>query len=487
MTDTNQTPGTSASAVSEPASSGQVDAAPASQVAEQPNSGTAPAQNAQGKANPLTGPYSVPPPDIPTQQGPYGIRYDFNDGARLLLPPGDWHAEIIDDESGNIIFACDSPGGWITSTKKYFIWFAFKVWKKGESKPCFEHTMDLKGKDVLISYPVGTLGDLIGWFPYAERFREQHGCKIECTMGPLIIELFKDQYPEITFSTPDKVKNRTPYATYRIGLFFKGDTTFQPIDFRKVGLHRTAGYILGVDPEEIVPKFKLGSERQIQEPYVCIATQASTQCKYWNNGYGWQTVIRYLKRAGYRVLCIDMHPTYGLGYVWNHIPHDAEDFTGNIPLQKRIELIEHADFFIGLGSGLSWLAWGCKVPVILISGFSLPICEFKTPYRVYSTHGCMGCWDDVNENFDSYDFFWCPKYKNTDRQYECTRLITGRQVIKHVQRVMRDIGKEPPPIDEPVEIQQPKENQPEAGQPTGNAVNGSQKTVRHVPRSKRRK
>ena len=99
----------------------------------------------------------------------------------------------------------------------------------------------------------------------------------------------------------------------------------------------------------------------------------------------------------------------------------------------------------------------------------------------------MGCWDDVNENFDSYDFFWCPKYKNTDRQYECTRLITGRQVIKHVQRVMRDIGKEPPPIDEPVEIQQPKENQPEAGQPTGNAVNGSQKTVRHVPRSKRRK
>jgi len=28
------------------------------------------------------------------------------------------------------------------------------------------------------------------------------------------------------------------------------------------------------------------------------------------------------------------------------------------------------EFFIGLGSGLSWLAWACELPVVLISGFS---------------------------------------------------------------------------------------------------------------------
>ncbi|EPA5494415.1 autotransporter strand-loop-strand O-heptosyltransferase, partial [Escherichia coli] len=26
------------------------------------------------------------------------------------------------------------------------------------------------------------------------------------------------------------------------------------------------------------------------------------------------------------------------------------------------------------------------------------------------------------------DFLWCPEYKGTERQFECTRLITGKQV-----------------------------------------------------------
>ena len=149
-------------------------------------------------------------------------------------------------------------------------------------------------------------------------------------------------------------------------------------------------------------------------------------------------MVSYLKGLGYRVLCIDKEPIVGSKYVWNRMPHGAEDFTGDIPLQERVELLEHADFFIGLSSGLSWLAWCTHKPIVLISGFTLPICEFYTPYRVYSSHGCKGCWDDVNVNFDHYDFFWCPKFKDGERQYECTRLITGKQVIGHIKRLMRD-------------------------------------------------
>ena len=221
-------------------------------------------------------------------------------------------------------------------------------------------------------------------------------------------------------------------------MFFKGNNTYQPIDFRKVGLHRTAGYILGVDPREEAPKVKLGSERKIEERYVCIATKSTSQAKFWNNGTGWEEVIKYLKDIGYKVLCIDRDEISGSKYVWNRMPHGSEDFTGAKPLQERIELLEHADFFIGLSSGLSWLAWCCKIPVIMISGFSLPMCEFYTPYRVFSTHGCNGCWDDVNCQFDHYDYFWCPKHKNTDRQFECTRLITGKQVISHIKQLMKD-------------------------------------------------
>lgn len=234
---------------------------------------------------------------------------------------------------------------------------------------------------------------------------------------------------DIIFSTPETVKTKKPYATYRVGLFFGGDLDHQPMDFRQVGLHRTAGYILGVDPTEERPRLKLGSKRQIEEPYVCIATQSSCQAKYWNNGYGWNQVIDHLKKAGYRVLCIDREATYGQGFVWNHIPYGAEDCTGALPLQERIALLEHADFFIGLGSGLSWLAWASNIPVILISGFSLPNCEFYTPYRVINTHGCFGCWDDVNINFDHKVFSGWPE---TQRHRPAIRMhapVTGQQVI----------------------------------------------------------
>ena len=59
-----------------------------------------------------------------------GIRYDFNDGARVLLPKGKWHVRITDEDSGNILFACDADEGWVVSTKKYFVRFGLKVFAR---------------------------------------------------------------------------------------------------------------------------------------------------------------------------------------------------------------------------------------------------------------------------------------------------------------------------------------------------------------------
>ncbi|MFT9095147.1 MAG: autotransporter strand-loop-strand O-heptosyltransferase, partial [Gluconobacter cerinus] len=33
---------------------------------------------------------------VPTQEGPGGIRFDFNDGCRVLLPAGNWHVVLKD-------------------------------------------------------------------------------------------------------------------------------------------------------------------------------------------------------------------------------------------------------------------------------------------------------------------------------------------------------------------------------------------------------
>jgi autotransporter strand-loop-strand O-heptosyltransferase len=402
-----------------------------------------PPKDAGPAAGPKQGgaPFFLPAPEIPTREGPRGIRYDFNDGARVLLPNGAWHVQIIDDETGNVLFACDADNGWVVSTKKYYVPFRIQIWDRQNTKePLLNHPMDLKGKPVLLKFPVGTLGDLMGWFPYAERFLHKHDCILECSMGQPIIDLVKDQYPGMTFCAPPEVRMKEPYASYRIGLFFGGNQDFQPYDFRQVGLHKTAGHILGVDPEEIRPRLKLDASREIEEPYVCIAVKSTNLAKMWNNGHGWEQVINHLKSVGYRVLCIDRERTVGVGYVWNKFPDGAEDFTGDIPLQKRVDLLRYADFFVGLGSGLSWLAWGTGIPVVLISGFSLPMCEFKTPYRVHNTHVCHGCWDATDCNFDHKDYFWCPRHKGTERQFECSRAITGKQVISAIERLRKDLG-----------------------------------------------
>ncbi|MDE1188050.1 MAG: autotransporter strand-loop-strand O-heptosyltransferase [Pantoea sp.] len=385
-------------------------------------------------AAPVAYPF-VLPPDRPSIKGPAGIFYDFNDGARILLPAGRWRVALLDDDSGNVLFSCESGAGWVTSAKKYFVRFRIQVWRGDEVAPLLDETLSLKDREVLISFPTGTLGDLLGWFHYAERFRLLHGCRLECAMAPNIISLLEGQYPHIRFSAPDAVVQRAPYATYRIGLFFGGNDTHQPIDFRQTGFHRIAGHILGVDPREEAPRLNLSAARTITEPYVCIAVQSTSQAKFWNNGHGWAEVVAHLKALGYRVLCIDREARTGRGFVWNHIPYGAEDFTGNLPLQKRVDLLRHASFFIGLASGLSWLAWAAQIPVVLISGFSLPGAEFYTPWRVFSSHGCSGCWDSLHETFDHQDFFWCPRHKGTDRQFECTRLITGKQVCGVTDRL----------------------------------------------------
>ena len=116
-------------------------------------------------------------------------------------------------------------------------------------------------RTILIQFPVGTLGDTMGWFPYAVKFQQRHRCRLTCAMSALIIPLFRDAYPDITFVTHEEVQAERFYASYCIGLFFDDAANiWQPCDFRLVGLHRTAGYILGVDPEEMPPRLALADD-----------------------------------------------------------------------------------------------------------------------------------------------------------------------------------------------------------------------------------
>jgi autotransporter strand-loop-strand O-heptosyltransferase len=391
--------------------------------------------------------FSYPQPaSILTQHGERGVRFDFNLGARVALPAGEYTLRITDLDTCNIVFETKGGNATVGTRKKHFVRYRIEV-KDGETN-LLSHDYDCRGKEVLIAIPVGTIGDSVGWLPYAIRFKEAHGCNLTVAMSGLLIPLFKDSYPDVTFLTHEEVNSselrERLYATYYVGLFFGDeDNSWQPSDFRHVGLHRTAGHILGVDPTEFAPAVALPDEsRPIDEPYVVIAVQASSMCKMWTNPYGWREVIASLKKRGYRVICIDKQAVYGTGLSWNHLPHGCEDETGDRPLVERARWLKHAEFFVGLSSGLSWLAWAMQIPVVMISGFTHPTNEFDTPYRVFNTHVCNSCWHDIRHRFDNGDYYYCPRHKNTPRQFECTRMITAGHVLRMIDAIP-DVRLEP--------------------------------------------
>ena len=77
------------------------------------------------------------------------------------------------------------------------------------------HEYSAADRDVLIQFPVGTLGDTMGWFPYAVKFKERTAAGSPAH-GEKLIPLFRDAYPDITFVTHEEVKPERYYATYSI-------------------------------------------------------------------------------------------------------------------------------------------------------------------------------------------------------------------------------------------------------------------------------
>ena len=419
--------------------------APAATPSEEAASAPPPSGASGSAAKPPVKPAYPPPATTPTQAGPLGIRFDFNQGARVVLPAraetdAPWKVRLRDLDTGNVLFESENRGAFVASSKRFYVRFRLEAYD-GETL-VFEHDYSAANREILIQFPVGTLGDILAWFPYAEKFRLAHGCRLTCALSGLIIPLLRDAYPQIALVTHEEMVEQKlverVYATYSMGLFFDDkDNIWQPTDFRQVGLHRTAGYILGVDPAEAPPRIALADDsRPIAEPYVCIAVQSSSGCKMWNNPTGWREVVAHIKARGYRVICIDQKPVHGSGLLYTHIPHGSEDQTGDRPLAERARWLKHAAAFVGLSSGLAWLAWAAGAPVVLVSGFTHPTNEFTTPYRVINWHACNSCWNDPKERFQHTDFMWCPRHQNTPRHFECTKLITGTHVNAQLDRAL---------------------------------------------------
>ena len=193
----------------------------------------------------------------------------------------------------------------------------------------------------------------------------------------------------------------------------------------EIPLQKTMSNLLGLEFEEIRPQLPIvNNERPVKRKYICISEFASSEgMKEWNNKIGWKTLTQELQSMGYEVISISKEKS------------NLQNITkrnGDLPLLDRIWYLQHCEFFIGLGSGLSWLAWAAGVKVVLIAGHSEKWVEFtENCIRIINEDVCHGCYNS-KEHMDKlccYHSSFCPENKN----FICTRAISPRMVMDKIK------------------------------------------------------
>jgi autotransporter strand-loop-strand O-heptosyltransferase len=106
---------------------------------------------------------------------------------------------------------------------------------------------------------------------------------------------------------------------------------------------------------------------------------------------------------------------------------------GKLDLKDRAWYLHHCEFFVGVSSGLSWLAWACGKKVVMISGATATWNEFQTDnIRIINTEVCHGCWNsgEHSHKFACFHGSFCPENK----KFECTRKISPAFVIDRIKQ-----------------------------------------------------
>jgi autotransporter strand-loop-strand O-heptosyltransferase len=168
----------------------------------------------------------------------------------------------------------------------------------------------------------------------------------------------------------------------------------------------------------------------IKKKQVSIAIHSTAQTKYWNNKTGWQEVVDYLKSINYEVIILSKEND---GYMGNSNPIGAIKMEEG-PIENVMKTLLESELFIGISSGLSWLSWSLDVPTIIISGFTDESLEPSDVIRVINKDVCNGCWSKYK--FNPGDWNWCPVNKGTDKQFECSKSITGEMVIEKIKDII---------------------------------------------------
>jgi autotransporter strand-loop-strand O-heptosyltransferase len=351
----------------------------------------------------------------------------FINGPKLEISGNsntEYTVEFIDTDTNSIVHSgIITTGCWTTANRRWFTKWKIKVYDAIDL--VYEENYITTGKKVYVHLASESIGDTLAWFPYVEEFRKKHNCKMVCSTFHNY--LFESKYPEIQFIKPGTTVYDL-YAMYEIGIYEGENAEFRnKTDHKKIPLQQVATDVLGLEFKEIRPNINIRNldSSKIPGKYVVIATESTAQCKLWNYPGGWQKVVDYLNNIGYKVVVVQKEKTD-----LKNVIHKV----GNKNLEVAVDIINKAEFFIGISSGLSWIAWALQKKTILISGFTLPWYEFnENCYRIYNPHSCKGCWHE--HVFDAGDWNWCPMKKN----FECSSTILPEDVYVQIETIINEL------------------------------------------------
>lgn len=275
------------------------------------------------------------------------------------------------------------------------------------------------------------LGDTIAFMPVVEKFASNFFYPVFVGINKEFIDLFQGLYNNLILVDKESITedDRTLYVHYKF------DKPIQQGYAEQMGLS---------DFLYIRPRINnSGKDRPVKNKYITFSVHSTAQCKYWNHPDGrkkqltsdnWNELSGMFRKMNITPVCIDKWESFGVNPLYNHVPKKSLNVI-NRSLMDAINYIEHSEFYIGLSSGMSWVAHALGKPVCMIANFLNEHNEFELGIhdylRITDKSVCNDCW--YTNAFNSGDWYWCPKHQNTEREFECHKIITPTRVMNELK------------------------------------------------------
>jgi autotransporter strand-loop-strand O-heptosyltransferase len=307
-----------------------------------------------------------------------------------------------------------------------------KLWESNDSNKIVINKKDIKPR-TLVEIQSSALGDSVGAMAIIEKYRIESGKDVSVLCK--FPELFRGSYPNLMIYDKQKISvdfiaEEGVWYIDNIGHNEKILTTY------KFDVPLLEGYAkdFNISSEGVILKVDTpNGQRPIKAKYVCIGVHSTAQCKYWNHPGAWDELCKMLRKKDLTPVVVEKDFSFGIPGHMNEVPSKAVRKLG-LPFNEVLNYLQHAEMFIGLSSGLTWVAQGLGKPTVIISNATSKDNEHindKT-LRIYEESVCHGCFHKYP--FNAGDWLWCPVYRNDeDRRFICTKAITPESVMQQIE------------------------------------------------------